>query len=97
MPGTSSLGTKSVTISSPGDSSSRAGGTETVTSHCCSKEVFFHRAKSATACGRAPHQLSDNRGQLVRVRSESPQICPGNERATRRAVPAGGRDMQEKV
>lgn len=90
------MGTKSVSISSPGDSRSCAGGAEAEVSHCCSEEVFFRKAKSARACGPAPHRLWDSQGQLVRVRSERPQLCPGNERATRGAVPAGGRECRRK-
>lgn len=96
------IGTKSISISlsSPGASSSHAGGAEAEVPSCCAGEVCFSRerwqgGKSATAHSPAPCWIWDNLGQLARVGSESPQLCAGNRRDARDTVPAQG-EMQKK-
>lgn len=94
------IGTKSISISSPGASSSHAGGAEAEVPSCCAGEVCFSRerwqgGKSATAHSPAPCWIWNNPGQLARVGSESPQLCAGNRKDARDTVPAQG-EMQKK-
>lgn len=77
--------TKSISINSPGDGRSHAGGAEAEVASCCAGEGCFSRerwqgGKSATAHGPAPRWIWDNPCQLARVWSESPQLCTGNGR-----------------
>lgn len=95
------MGAKSVSISSPGDSSSYAGGAEAEIPSCCPGEVCFHRewqqgTKSATAHGPVPQWLWNNPSQLAKVRSEIPQLCTGNGRDASNAVPARGDTCRRK-